>query len=192
MAISIYTITTLNISGLILQSKEGIAELIQKQDPYRYSLEESESEVAQPCPTFCDPMDCSLPGSSVHGIFQARVLEWVAISFSRGSSQPRDRIWDSHIAGRCFIVLCQAEGTDYKKFTSDLKTRIDWKWRDGKDNSMQMEIKTEVAIIISHNIDFKTRTIITDKEEYYTVIKESTNPTGSCKYIGTPHRSTKI
>ena len=44
------------------------------------------SEVAQSCLTFCDPMDCSLPGSSVHGIFQARVLEWVAISFSRISS----------------------------------------------------------------------------------------------------------
>ena len=41
-----------------------------------------ESEVAQSCLTLCDPMDCSLPGSSVHGIFQARVLEWVAISFS--------------------------------------------------------------------------------------------------------------
>ena len=42
----------------------------------------SESEVAQSCPTPSDPMDCSLPGSSVHGIFQARVLEWVAIAFS--------------------------------------------------------------------------------------------------------------
>ena len=42
----------------------------------------SESEVAQSSPTLCDPMDCSLPGSSVHGIFQARVLEWVAIAFS--------------------------------------------------------------------------------------------------------------
>ena len=41
-------------------------------------------------PILCDPMDCSLPGSSVHGIFQAIVLEWIAISFSRGSSQPRD------------------------------------------------------------------------------------------------------
>ena len=40
--------------------------------------------------TLCDPMECSLPGSSVHGIFQARVLEWVTVSFSRGSSQPRD------------------------------------------------------------------------------------------------------
>ena len=44
------------------------------------------SEVAQSCPTLCDPMDCSLPGSSIYGIFQARVLEWVAISFSKGSS----------------------------------------------------------------------------------------------------------
>ena len=42
----------------------------------------SESEVAQSCPTLSDPIDCSLPGSSVHGIFQARVLEWVAIAFS--------------------------------------------------------------------------------------------------------------
>ena len=42
----------------------------------------SESEVTQSCPTLCDPMDCSLPGSSAHGIFQARVLEWVAIAFS--------------------------------------------------------------------------------------------------------------
>ena len=47
-----------------------------------YELEESESEreVAQLCPTLCDPTDCNLSGSSVHGIFQARVLEWVAIS----------------------------------------------------------------------------------------------------------------
>ena len=46
--------------------------------------------VAHSCPTLCDPMDCSPPGSSVHGISQARILEWVAISFSRGSSRPRD------------------------------------------------------------------------------------------------------
>ena len=46
----------------------------------------SESEVAQSCPTLSDPTDCSLPGSSAHGIFQARVLEWAAIAFSRVSS----------------------------------------------------------------------------------------------------------
>ena len=51
---------------------------------------ESESEVTQLCLTLCHPMDCSLPVSSVHGIFQARTLEWVAITFSRRSSQPRD------------------------------------------------------------------------------------------------------
>ena len=50
----------------------------------------SESEVTQSCPTLHDPMDCSLPGSTAHGIFQARILLWVAISFSRGSSWPRD------------------------------------------------------------------------------------------------------
>ena len=63
-----------------------------------------ESKVTQSCPTLCDPKDCSLPGSSVHGIFQARVLEWVAIPFSRGSSQPRDQTHASHIAGRCFTI----------------------------------------------------------------------------------------
>ena len=46
------------------------------------------SEVAQLCPTLCNPVDCSLPGSSVCGVLQARILEWVAISFSRGSPDP--------------------------------------------------------------------------------------------------------
>ena len=58
-------------------------------DEYK-SEKESESEVAQSRPTLCDPMDCSLPHSSIHRIFQARVLEWVVISFSKGSSRPRD------------------------------------------------------------------------------------------------------
>ena len=49
--------------------------------------------VAQSCPTLCDPLDCSPPGSSVHGILQARTVEWGAISFSRGSSQHRDQTW---------------------------------------------------------------------------------------------------
>ena len=48
----------------------------------------SESEVAQLCPTLCDPVDCNLQGSTVHGILQARVLEWVAIVFSRGLPNP--------------------------------------------------------------------------------------------------------
>ena len=67
------------------------------------------SEVAQLCPTLCDPMDTSLPGSVIHGIFQARILEWTAISFSRGSSWPRDQTWVSCIADRRFTVWATRE-----------------------------------------------------------------------------------
>ena len=61
------------------------------------------------CLALCDPMDCSLAGSSIHGIFQAIVLEWVAISFSRGSSWPRDGTQVSHIVDRCFTVWATSE-----------------------------------------------------------------------------------
>ena len=64
---------------------------------------------SQSCLTLCDPLDCSLPGSSVHGILQARILEWVAIPFFRGSSQPRDRTQAFCIADRFFIVLATRE-----------------------------------------------------------------------------------
>ena len=73
---------------------------------------ESESEkvlVTQSCPTLFDPMDYSLPGSSVHEILQARILEWIAISFSRRASQPREWTQVSHIAGRFFIVWATRE-----------------------------------------------------------------------------------
>ena len=58
----------------------------------------------QSYPTLWDPVDCSLPGSSVHGILQAEILEWVTISFSTGSSWPRDQTWVSCIAGRFFTI----------------------------------------------------------------------------------------
>ena len=58
--------------------------------------------VVQSCLTLCDPIDCRLPGSSVHGILQARILEWVAYPFSRESSQPRNRTGVSCIAGGLF------------------------------------------------------------------------------------------
>ena len=60
--------------------------------------------VTQSCLTLCDPMDYNLPGSSVHEILGARVLGWVAIPFSGGSSRPRDRIWVSCIADRFFTI----------------------------------------------------------------------------------------
>ena len=78
----------------------------------------SESEkwkvlIAQLCLTLCNPMDCSPPGSSIHGILQARTLEWIAVPFSRGSSQPRDWTLVSCIAGRLFIVWATREAPLY-------------------------------------------------------------------------------
>ena len=67
------------------------------------------SEVAQLCPTVCDPINCSVPGSSVHGIFQATVLERIAISFSRESSQPRAQTQVSCIVDRRFTVWATRE-----------------------------------------------------------------------------------
>ena len=81
---------------------------------------ESESEVVQSCPTLCDPMDCSLPGSSVHGILQARVLEWVDIFFSRGSSWPRDGTQVSRIPGIRFNLWATREANNSWEKSTDL------------------------------------------------------------------------
>ena len=86
---------------------------------------EDKSKVAQSCPTLYDPVDCSLPSPSVHGIPQARILEWVAISFSRGSSRPRDWTWVSHIAGRRFTLWTTREA---KKKTKRKKPIMGNKW----------------------------------------------------------------
>ena len=95
----------------MLKSKAG-------QEPMKFVLEVEEgklklyaieSEVARLCPTLCDPMDCSLSASSIHWIFQARVLEWIAIYFSRGSSQPRYQTQVSRIAGRRFTFWATRE-----------------------------------------------------------------------------------
>ena len=68
-----------------------------------------EREVTQACPALCNPMNCSLPGSSIHGVFQARVLEWVAIAFSRRSSWLRDWTRASRIVGRRFTIWATRE-----------------------------------------------------------------------------------
>ena len=66
-------------------------------------------KVAQSCLILCDPMDCSLPASSVHGILQARILEWIAIPFFRGSSWSRDQTQISCIAGKFFTIWATRE-----------------------------------------------------------------------------------
>ena len=68
-------------------------------------------KVVQSCPTLCNPIDCSPPGSSVHGILQARILEWIAIPFSRGSSWCRAQTQVSWIVGRFFIIWATREAS---------------------------------------------------------------------------------
>ena len=78
--------------------------------------------VAQSCPTLCNPMDCSLPGSSVHATLQARILEWVTVSFSRRSSRPRDQTQVSCIAGRFFATEPRGKsGDQYGGFFSSVQ-----------------------------------------------------------------------
>ena len=75
---------------------------------------------AQSCLTIYEPMDCSPPGSSVHGTFQARILEWVAISSSRGSSLPRDRTHVSSVSciGRWILLPLSYLGSPCSKYSS--------------------------------------------------------------------------
>ena len=93
----------------------------------------SEREVAQPCPTLSDPMDCSPPGSSVHGIFQARVLEWGAIAFS-------DRTWlpvNKNIHEACIIVFWW----------------IDLTLTKGDQDKIQLDVNYSKAILLLDEAD---------------------------------------
>ena len=78
--------------------RNGVVFIVNKESKMRCIL------VTQLCLNFCDSIGCRLPDSSVHGILQARTLEWVAIPFSRGSFWPRDQTWVSCIAGRFFTI----------------------------------------------------------------------------------------
>ena len=91
----------------------------------------SESEVTQSCPTLRDPMDCSLPGSSVHGIFQARILEWVAIAFSNNNLRERwrlsevssEKLWHLELS-HPFKILSRKDSTTWVKIQCHLGTLL--------------------------------------------------------------------
>ena len=87
----------------VLGSHGGITKWMKVPSFNDTQLRRERSEVVRSCQTLCDPMNCSLPGSSVHGIYQARILEWVAICFSREFSQLREWTWVSCIAGGSFF-----------------------------------------------------------------------------------------
>ena len=98
----------------------------------------------QLCRTLCDPMDCSLPGSSVHGIFQAGILKWVAIFSSRGSSWPRD--WtpvspvSPTLAGRVFTIVPPGKPSVIYIPSQWLEREREWQWSwDHEETSLRTE-----------------------------------------------------
>ena len=95
---------------------------------------------------FCNPRDYSPPGSSVHGIIQARTLEWVAIPFSRASSQPRDGTQVSCIAGRFFIIRATREALEYGKIYTYTHTHT---------HRILLSHKKECNSAISSNIELE-------------------------------------
>ena len=137
------------------------------------------SEVAQLCLTLCYPMDCILPGSSVHEIFHARVLEWVAISFSRGSSWPRDRTPVSRTAGRRFTIWATREAPKYVKYITEhwnvkrdeshieflivqrvkpiyIKSSLILRWQERTKVNMHIKLKKQSALVWNRMPPYKT------------------------------------
>ena len=121
--------------------------------------------VTQSCPTLFDPMDYSLPGSCIHGLLQARILEWVAMPFSRGSSWPRDWTHVSHISGRFFTIWATQD--DLKYIQSSLKNISRWfnrllspftKWKLQHSSFYFWGQGSKIAI---HHSSFKHLSIIT-------------------------------
>ena len=104
--------------------------------------------VAQSCLNLCDSMDCSPPGSSIHGILQARILEWVAISFSKGSPWPRDQTWVSCTAGRVFAFWATREDI---RWLQALKTSVFLKWLSSLLPTVQWQILQEYLMVLFSN-----------------------------------------
>ena len=100
--------------------------------------------VAQSCLTLCKSMDCSPPGSSVYGILQARILEWVAIPFSRGSSWTRDQTWVSCIAGRFFTIWATREARNMCISSKTDNSFLALKWSVDSLNSKQIHTRRDI------------------------------------------------
>ena len=108
--------------------------------------------IAPLCLTLCNPMDCSPPGSSVYGILQARILEWVTISSSRGSSQPRDWTWVSCIAGRFFTIWATRKA-QYIMYICSLAL---WKNHLSLRNELVTIVKIKMLLFLEISLNKKT------------------------------------
>ena len=118
--------------------------------------------VTQSCPVFCGPMDCSPPGSSVHGMLQGRILEWAAIPFSRGSSQPRHQIHLSCIAGRFLTIWAIREASNYPN--SLLESPV----HNSSSPLIFFLVIYSYIYLFTHFTDYKSASIF----EYFMIIQE--------------------
>ena len=111
--------------------------------------------VAQSCPTLCDPEECSLSGSSVHGILQSRISEWVAIPFSKVSSWTRDQIQVSWIASRFFTIRVSKEAQHRRRslYIGNIHSNIEY---DGQhiDNFSEMHCSKETPLYVIYSFIF--------------------------------------
>ena len=106
------------------------------------------------CPTLCDPMDCSLPGASVHEILQAGKLEWVAMPFSRESSWPKDQTLASYIAGRFFTIWATRGAPPPQDFLIGciLIGLENWKCEETLRYSLEVGVLSNLGSITSQRI----------------------------------------
>ena len=95
---------TVRLCHLLLWTRDPVSLSVKAGNPINRVPIKVKVFVAQAGLTVWDPMDCSFPGSSVHGVLQARILEWVAMPFSRGSSNSGIKPWSACTAGRFFTV----------------------------------------------------------------------------------------
>ena len=127
--------------------------------------------VAQLCQILCDPMDCSPLGSSVCGILQARILEWVAVSFSRGSekesSQPMDGTQVSSIAGRFFTVWATREAPKLKKLVQMYQSHkqfLEWKELLRGPFCLDTNLKPgSLVLYLTHALDYLSNFLISQQ-----------------------------
>ena len=147
--------------------KNQILKIKKKTQQHRATISESESEVAQSCSTLCNLVDYSPLGSSVHGILQARILEWVAISFSRGSSWPR--IEPRSPTLQADTLTSEPPGKPSNYFRQETKST--WQLNQVK----KVEIK--------HNIRTTAKTLMVYEEETQEYIYLSFPVTQSCLFV---------
>ena len=143
--------------------------------------------VFQLCPALCNPMDSSLPGFSVHGILQARILEWVAIPFSRGSSWPRDRTLVSCIGRRVLYHWATIQSTIMNKSGRVSNTQFRWDYFGSSEKDSWQSGLFWFCFLEQH-VDKKYKSgcwnsrFVSFRTDGWVFLSQTTNPPRSCAW----------